>query len=377
MAKVSFAHKPKLRAYIESRGRRLPISVSKYIRPGDKDTMCVFCNSLLDGVEHEVQLYHDGIEGAEATGAYMCGICFVPVKEMEAKLAGETGLGSLFDTYGLGDRLELFAKELVFQTDVHRHYQHLDTLFEVRPEEAEMCYFCKNQSRHDYFRLKVPVSGAEYVDGGEVRCCFSCRDLLLDVLVEKNISKFYENKGITPVECYTCEKEYLIYGGELEYRLQSNLLAMHNCPECTLQTLANWQTLDSPALEYIYTPLIDEFLVKRWRVAYCAYCESPMDLDITLPTHITLANNVSWKGLIMCPECAYGRSGPLSAFVYNGKVWAVYDTAEETTFRVLVRTLSGRRLLEKTVKGDIIEIILNSYNTITKYMDPIQLDLKM
>lgn len=374
MAKTSFAHKPKLRRYIESRGTRLPSHFSRFVRPGDNETECLFCGQPHDS--NEVMLYTNNPEdGAEGTGAFMCNICFGFVKEMETKIMGNKGLGNLYNSTDMGTRLDMFVNDLSFETSVTKHFQFLREAFEKTPEEVECCYFCKNHVVTGYFMLKVPISGAEYIDGGNIRCCFTCRDLVIDLLPEKSITAFLKNRFVSLVECASCGVEYNIGGGEMEYRLQAGTEDKHMCPECVVVNMQKLQII-SKKLEGLYVMRSDDYTIERFIEEDCEYCGGPIEIDLTLRPGFLKVTIVSHDEKLMCADCADGTHGPITAVVQGSRVWTVYNTPTPRQYRVVVRSTQGRKLLEQIVSSSIGMIILQAYPTLNDFVEGQQSKLK-
>lgn len=370
MVRKSFAHLPKLRAYIESRGRRLPTYISKYVRPGVKDSLCLFCDTTHNSME--VMLYpKKELSGAEGTGAFMCNLCYDHVREMEASLAGYSGLADTYDSLGVSNRIEMFVNNAEFETSVTRHFTHIRDIFEKIPEEMECCYFCKNNlhlsmergMNTGYFLMKKPLTGATYIDGGKFKCCFKCRDLILELLPERNISAFYRNRGMMLEECPACKDEYLIDSGEFEYRSRSGNIGNQLCPECAVTNLTQARFPDT-VMRSIFTLHSENYLIERFHEASCFFCTQNFEIDLTFrPSSIT-TKHISKQDHLMCEECANGSHGPLAARIDKSIIWMIYSTDVQHRYYVIVKTMSGRLLEKVYLNGDIGLLIMESQNTI-------------
>ncbi len=370
MAKFSITGKPRLGAYIQSRGTKLPTNWKKYTSGGDLALMCLFCPEHHDNIEVQVFPSSMGLEGADACGAYMCESCFIPVKAMEADRSAYRGQASLFNSKELESRIELFVEEFVFKTDVANYYLHLDENWPYENKSAK-CYFCGNYYGEDSRVITTPVLPTTVLTGGKIRVCSSCVDLLRVMVPEISLDVLASNFGYKGMACPECGDAYLISSGELEDRDITMTHGKHTCPSCTYKGLRGMTSI----LLRQPTMYSEDGTLNRFVYAECEYCKEDLDVDLTLVKRYFETKYLSFDNKLMCQDCSQDTSGPIGVLKVNRFFWQIYPTSSPAVYRVLVRSNMGKIYTDALRMGKISDLILNYYEDFKNLPKQVKLNL--
>lgn len=359
------ANKMMLETYISSLGVDMPKDWT-YFQPGHQfEGNCVFCHLPHD--YNGVYKYNpENSYKRSGTSTYCCDECQqaiitnlvrieyahflelpddAPDENIDDDIAEEDYEGRV-SIWTRNKRVALFNTKYEFDASVEVRYGHLSYRRDsyVLEGATNACYFCEiNIIESKPFKIKVPVARGDYLNGGIIKCCKSCKSLLNTELTGVDSMSIF---NLVSVPCAECSASYLVETEEAAVRHEENL-GRFNCPECAYELL---DRIKSPGnLLYVKENVMPRITpMTRFKACRCEFCMNIFALDLS-NSYLQLSQHEIQEGVI-CKGCKllYPKYLVRGTFVYkhSPSVWAIVYSTEGFWAYTIIKVMPAKKIVE-------------------------------
>jgi hypothetical protein len=253
----------RLKDYIESDAKRLPLDFKEFQIGAAQSEYCVFCRSVAEDLLNTIWSRDPKTGQLSEEHCISCDSCFSHIEESFQTKNIRAGMSP-----SALNRIEEFAKFNTFYED-HMYYRPKGTVsLSDRPSSKRYCYFCQKETYDFGTTFEAPVVESKSRTGGPMTTCDTCSTFIVTSKLKLDFGANHHCK------CDRCQKTYVISDEEQRHRESTRI--KYNCPTCVDKTLKEVRKTSSLYHEKYRTEEYSRFtdLLK------CKTCATAMIYDL-------------------------------------------------------------------------------------------------